>query len=1538
MEKITKIGSKLVNNILVRQSDWEEQDQTSTSYIQNKPEDVPSDDKVYGRQNKEWVEIKADNADWEETNPEAASYIKNKPEDAPQDGTIYGRCNGEWVETDGDSWKNWSEEYGSSGDGVYIGKDNQVDVATVIGDENTSFGVNTFGNSNTGISENYSADDKAFKSYIIGDYNESIQETPIDYEPDNYTSITIGTSNAIDGEGINIGKENTATKFAINIGQKNEGHDASIVIGENNKANNGDYIFGKNVTADKGTFVIGSTIDAQEGSIVIGKEISADEGGIAIGKYNLSASNGAFAFGGNGVTADNGSFVAGIDSVSAGSGAVAVGRASIIADNGSVAIGSTVQAVRNQLNTDPTSHGGSVAIGKDSYAYNGGIAIGKSLTAHNGNNSHGNSVAIGLQNNVRGTDAQAIGKNITINGNSLAVGDGLIASGDNHIMFGRYNNSSGSETIVVGKSLTALNGMTFGTNNSAASQGLSIGTYAGAANKGMSLAVNESNNRYSYDGYYLSAINLTTDTGLKSCVLDDIMPVYTNLKQQFYIVVNGSVITISNNATVYIRQYISGNYQWIAATLNYYYLSEYTTGNGYVYAKSNTSSATGTAYYFYNSSYYEIKIRFVTSNNTVVSLDEIKAMTPNYYTVPVFIGTTREGNAYTAHYTQDVISNVGKYHNTTIDVEPNDITEKLYHSSTAVCELYPTHSRMNGTSIGSNVTAEYHAVGINASNRGKSSYGQDDTYTYEYILNTATCYLTSPVSPFRIRIKTRTNGTIAKYSSIALGFDSNNEGATATYGSFAVGMNVSACNNGMAYGKYVTATNGSFTYGMNGTSANNGGFAYGYNAAIADQGSFTFGYSGPFASCGSFAMGYNSITANYGSFAIGMNGTSAGNGSFAIGNTVFANNGGYILGRSTVSAEDDAYAIGSNMLVAKVGSIAIGRCTVSAENDAYAFGSYSITAKNGAIALGRCTVSAEDDSYAFGSYGLSAKNGGIAIGRNRVLASGGSIGLSQNGDTYSVGGSITIGTHASAVGASIAIAAENLNYYHTSAMDASVAIGRGNLYSTNGSMALGVNTTATFGALAYGAASVSANYGSMALGMNSLSADYGSFAFGGYNTFATHGSMVLGRIGASAYNGSQAFGGNGLYASDGSTVIGVCATALSASLVLNHWGGMASAINGSVSIGPSYSNYASTAIGRYNTANAWSIIFGNNNTACAYNDETALGICGCWKHPYNSNVIIYKDPYKPNHVIYNNNTYECIITSTTISFEYTVDSYVHKVVYNISDDTLRIDNSTPLSRDEDYDIVGSHSVIGGYFNDVNTLNMECYSAKSEDSIKPMIFMNNVILGAYNSASHYNSFILGNNNTTLSVATDGDDDGFTTLIGFNNSATKNYAMAIGENNFANASQLVVGRFNEILDGTDDQRRYDEDGNLISNNTSGALFIVGNGTYTDNDYADIQRSNAMVVYADGSVSSKNVKTESVYTDTIVFDEDTVIDGTTVEIAGDEFINAGIVDDKLTISVTPDLAAMLTSLSGLLSTKPSTGTYTMGVVEGTLTWIQK
>ena len=80
--------------------------------------------------------------------------------------------------------------------------------------------------------------------------------------------------------------------------------------------------------------------------------------------------------------------------------------------------------------------------------------------------------------------------------------------------------------------------------------------------------------------------------------------------------------------------------------------------------------------------------------------------------------------------------------------------------------------------------------------------------------------------------------------------------------------------------------------------------------------------------------------------------------------------------------------------------------------------------------------------------------------------------------------------------------------------------------------------------------------------------------------------------------------------------------------------------------------------------------------------------------------------------------------------------------------------------------------------------------------------------------------------------------------------------------------------------------------------------------------------MIVSADGTVSAKRFISEE----------------PALEISGSEYINvsADPVTNVTTISVTTDLANMLTELSGVLSVKPATGKYMLGTDNGVLTWV--
>ena len=77
--------------------------------------------------------------------------------------------------------------------------------------------------------------------------------------------------------------------------------------------------------------------------------------------------------------------------------------------------------------------------------------------------------------------------------------------------------------------------------------------------------------------------------------------------------------------------------------------------------------------------------------------------------------------------------------------------------------------------------------------------------------------------------------------------------------------------------------------------------------------------------------------------------------------------------------------------------------------------------------------------------------------------------------------------------------------------------------------------------------------------------------------------------------------------------------------------------------------------------------------------------------------------------------------------------------------------------------------------------------------------NNFIVGTNNSASHYNSIIIGSKNQTLSAVSNPDaepgeelydDDGFTVALGLGNIAARNYDMAIGYSTLASGGENIA----------------------------------------------------------------------------------------------------------------------------------------------------
>jgi hypothetical protein len=172
-------------------------------------------------------------------------------------------------------------------------------------------------------------------------------------------------------------------------------------------------------------------------------------------------------------------------------------------------------------------------------------------------------------------------------------------------------------------------------------------------------------------------------------------------------------------------------------------------------------------------------------------------------------------------------------------------------------------------------------------------------------------------------------------------------------------------------------------------------------------------------------------------------------------------------------------------------------------------------------------------------------------------------------------------------------------------------------------------------------------------------------------------------------------------------------------------------------------------------------------------------------------------------------------------------------------------------------------------------------------------------------------VQGNNNT----ANDGSN---IVCLGNGNRSTGHNSVAIGDQLVSNQWQTVIGKYNSPIEGPN---RLDTEN---PQDASKALFIIGNG-YSEKDDADwqkeeyITRSNAMVVYADGTVRAKKFVSDE--------PELELTAGTGITLTPD--MSAG----TNTVAVSQDLADFIT----FLASKPATGRYTINSVDGVLSWVQ-
>ena len=399
----------------------------------------------------------------------------------------------------GDSWKTWSEEHGSTADGienaVYIGPDNDIEREDtfILGDGNTVKTTDNTDYSGTEVItiglENTATN--AAIAYQLGRHNSITGNNLADKQQyPNQLSMNLGDSNVINGEGINIGKCNTSTGFGVTLGQNNTAQSGSLVLGSGNAGGLGSVVVGKDVTAQSGSLVLGSGNAGGSGSVVVGKDItlntdgsvlfgdrirlvSGDTGewskGVTALGMDIQVSNGAFAVGRDRILANNGSVVVGVANITGTGGSIAIGHDGCSATNGGLSVGSSI-----------SSDSGSISIGKYGSSTGGGIQIGNYNTANTG-------IAMGSNNSVSSL-AIGIGYRNTMDSSSYGIGSGNNAT-RNSCAFG-INNDSRSQSVFIGYNNTRGEAIV---NSSSDGIGVAIGTQNILTNGAYNLAFGQEN-------------------------------------------------------------------------------------------------------------------------------------------------------------------------------------------------------------------------------------------------------------------------------------------------------------------------------------------------------------------------------------------------------------------------------------------------------------------------------------------------------------------------------------------------------------------------------------------------------------------------------------------------------------------------------------------------------------------------------------------------------------------------------------------------------------------------------------------------------------------------------------------------------------------------------------------------------------------------------------------------------------------------------------------------------------------------------------
>jgi len=1360
-------------------------------------------------------------------------------------------------------------------------------------------------------------------------------------------SINIGKGN-INRMGIIIGQDNvtydtmTSTSSTYNksnayswiLGQSNSANGASVAIGKEIKAQQGSYAFGGGgIQSYSGSMSIGlGSLYTECGSIAIGKDATAYSGSLAIGCGGLYASSGSFAFG-NSVTSYRGSIGIGKNGVYVADDGYALGEF-VTAGSNAVAIGLTVYSTGHgyAFGNQVTGQYAGIAVGFDgvtaggqgaSFGYCGTYSNGGSITlGHNGATSDATAVALGSNDIYSNFKSIVLGQfGVTATSAGLSIGNESVYSTDRAIAIGKYDvGARGWGSFAIGiKGITADNtSWSIGYGGYGGSNYLSA--HISATNESFAIGqsgISAVNNSFSIGRKHLFATNESFVLGNKNIFAHDnsfnigitganTTEPYSNLTG------NWDYGTWSNSFAIGLGRNVAHNGSFVLGIHNNYgisnmnlpYSADYNSimlavGNG-LSSRTLQDSVSIASYGLYDGLTGKSTVEYQSLLLDHQVLGEVEVRNKS-----IMIG----GPSFCQFHFNDVYS--------ALSANVKEGSAKADHASIV---------------LGYNNIADGGVFAIGSNNTACDLYGRQSAWTqftqatifgdYNRVINYRG-YLYVPgvkegqfsQSAFTRNAIIGTNNSISGWNNFIFG--TNNSAGIEEYAIHYPGDDSPAYND----------DGFTLAFGLNNRAARNYDMAIGYavtasggeNIAIGSKQTDKYGYLSYYTQ----AQGYKNI-------AIRSNITGIGNISIdtkLTGNIVGVfdnssyrqkindNNKYYnsILEFNTNSNSEDHWNVSKNIidnanLTATVNSFFVHNNIIDLQDGIFS-GSLThndlIHNKN-LILKTRYTSDGIEENLFYHTTDLSAEVDEF----------------SHNIFSHIQGNVLAQQSHNNLLfNSNVNVSADSGEYrgFSNNFLQNSTVTGVFNGLSD----CLIFDSTANFNNSAWGANNSDVLFYSHYI-TNTSNYQLPSNSVVGYTVKEGEGqNFLFGTMGInlhSVFSFSDRYGLNKnpyslpteepylmncsrVYNFGDNSIIN--AANIDCAGEANFVQGIKVAnINGNYNfIVSDYDSDASDFLNIYGQSNTI-IVSGVTQNTIGYN--TIIGS--------NNNINAttsggnYDSSTVRNIILGSENSYHSVRTTSFGNFTNLVNfyGYTNNNIGSYYDDLPAGDRyiGKPLEFTNRNIIVGQHSVISDAINDSvivgsnNLIYNSVFETKGSNFLETDVVSNNFVLGSYN------------------LLKDGSNQ---INIGVGNNTSGYNATAIGEGLIAKTSQMVVGRFNAELDGTNGLSANGVD------NTSGALFIVGNGYHKNNDYESTGcvRSNAMIVSADGTVSARRfVEAEPALT-----------------ITGGDFVT--VTEDQqnnlLTIDLETSLGQMITELSGVLTAKPSTGRHILGVDNGTLTWLE-